>query len=343
VRLKYIHRYTDRHGHVRHYLRRHGEKKVPLPGAPGSPEFIAAYQQAMANPTQVPVKALATPGSVNAASIAWYASSGFTGLRASTQIVYRRILDGFRADYGTKPLALLHPQHIEAIVEKRAATPAAANHLLRVLRLMMRHAVAKKMLKADPTRDVARLKLRNQGIYSWTDAEIEQFEGRWPIGSKPRLAFELLLYTAQRRSDVVRMGRQHLRPGGLIYVRQVKTGKELEIPIHSYLQACIDAVPADNMTFLLTYAGRPFTPNGFYNAFTRWVEAAGLPAGRSPHGLRKAQARRLAEAGCSAHEIASITGHETLAEVQRYTKAADQRRMATSAMARVGRSKGRTG
>ncbi|MFX6357469.1 tyrosine-type recombinase/integrase, partial [Acinetobacter baumannii] len=52
------------------------------------------------------------------------------------------------------------------------------------------------------------------------------------------------------------------------------------------------------------------------------------------HGLRKAAARRLAEAGCSASEIAAITGHKTLAEVERYTRAADQERLARQAIQR---------
>src|SRR5207247_11179099 len=59
---------------------------------------------------------------------------------------------------------------------------------------------------------------------------------------------------------------------------------------------------------------------------------AGLPH-CSAHGLRKAAARVLAEAGCTAHEIGAITGHSSLAELVRYTKAADQRRLAEAAMA----------
>jgi integrase len=76
--------------------------------------------------------------------------------------------------------------------------------------------------------------------------------------------------------------------------------------------------------------------NGFYNTFIRWVEEAGIPAGRSPHGLRKACDRRLAEAGTTAHQIAAITGHATLAEVERYARAAEQAQMARAGMERIG-------
>ena len=92
----------------------------------------------------------------------------------------------------------------------RAEKPDSANLLRRVLRAMMQHAVEIGMRDDDPTRDVKAIKRKSDGYHSWTDAEIAQFEARHPIGTKPRLALALLLYTGQRRSDVVTMGRQHI-------------------------------------------------------------------------------------------------------------------------------------
>ena len=190
----------------------------------------------------------------------------------------------------------------------------------------MRHAVEIGIRADDPTRDVKPIKIKSDGFHSWTDAEVEQFEAAHPIGSKARLALALLLYTGQRRSDVVLMGRQHLRDGCL-HVRQLKTGAELAIPLHPALRTILDASPADNMAFLTTQFGKPFTSNGFGNWFRDRCNEAGLPQ-CSAHGLRKAAARGLADAGCTAHEIAAITGHASLREVQRYTKGADQKRLA---------------
>jgi integrase len=119
------------------------------------------------------------------------------------------------------------------------------------------------------------------------------------------------------------MGRQHVKDG-VIEVRQVKTGAHLFIPLHPELATAV-ATETDRLTVLITEAGKPFTPNRFHMRFKGWVKAAGLPDGRSPHGLRKAAATRLATAGCTSHQIAAITGHKTLAEVERYTKAADQK------------------
>jgi integrase len=133
------------------------------------------------------------------------------------------------------------------------------------------------------------------------------------------------------------MGRQHARNGGLS-VRQQKTGRSLEIPIHPILQAILDATPTDHLTFLTTRAGKPFSPAGFTNWFRDRCNEAGLPRGTSAHGLRKAACRRLAEAGCSANLIAAVSGHKSLREVQRYTEAADQARMAPSAMKTITRT-----
>lgn len=144
----------------------------------------------------------------------------------------------------------------------------------------------------------------------------------------------LLLYTAQRRSDVVRMGRQHVRDG-ILTMRQQKTGAEVSIPMHPQLQAIIAATAKDNLTFLVTGAGKPFSPAGFTNWFRQCCNEAGLPKGCSPHGLRKAASRRLAEHGCSPHEIMAITGHKTLKEVTRYTAAVDRKRLAITAMSKT--------
>jgi integrase len=336
IRLRYVHRYRDRHGRVRYYLRRPGHKAVPLPADPGSAQFFEAYQAALA--ASAPLPREARPGTFNALAASYYASSHFRQLRASTAAVYRRIIERLRADHGDKPVALLDAQGVRRLVEARVETPAAANHVLRTMRTLMAHAVAEKMLTSDPSREVRRLRERKQGAPTWSEEDIAAFEARWPIGCRPRLALALLLYTGQRRSDIVRMGRQHLRHG-LLHVRQIKTGAELEIPLHPELQRVLADCPPEHLTFLVTDAGAAYSVNGFYNSFSDWRAAARLPAGLSPHGLRKAAARRLAEAGCTSHEIRSITGHASLAEVERYTRAAEQRRLATAAIARIGKPK----
>jgi integrase len=184
----------------------------------------------------------------------------------------------------------------------------------------MQHAVETGLRSDDPTRDIRLLKVKSEGLHRWTESEIEQFERTHPIGSRERLAFALLLYSGQRRSDVVRMGRQHVQDG-MLRVRQDKTGTELVIPVSAELAEAIAAAAGGNLTFLTTHLGRPFSSQGFSYWFGRACDAAGLPPHCTAHGLRKSAARRLAEAGCTEHEIAAITGHASLHEVQRYTRA----------------------
>ena len=180
--------------------------------------------------------------------------------------------------------------------------------------------------------------MKTTGYRTWSEAEIERLESAYPVGSKARLAFALLLYTGQRRGDVVELGRQSIA-GDLLIIDQGKTdgGEEahLEIPLHPKLRAIIEATPTVGVkTFLVTHFGKPYTAPGFGNWFRELCDAAAC-VGVSAHGLRKATARRLAEIGCSANQIAAITGHATLKEVQRYTSAADRKRMAREAMAKL--------
>jgi integrase len=103
--------------------------------------------------------------------------------------------------------------------------------------------------------------------------------------------------------------------------------------VHPDLKTVIDATPCDHLTFVTTAHGKSFTPAGFGNRFRDWCDQAGLNH-CSAHGLRKAAAARLAERGATAHEIMAITGHRSLEEVERYTRAARQGKLADSGMAK---------
>ena len=129
------------------------------------------------------------------------------------------------------------------------------------------------------------------------------------------------------------MGRQHLRNGEL-HVIQQKTGTELFVPVHPDLAVLLATAP-NNLTFLTTGRGAPFTSAGFGNWFREKCDEAGLPAQCSSHGLRKAACRRLAETNCSAPTIMSISGHRSLSEVQRYIEEANRKKMARAGMATV--------
>jgi hypothetical protein len=215
---RYVHGYIDRHGKARWYFRRRGFKKVPLPGLPWSPEFMTAYEAAIAGqPIQV-CSTRTKPGTMRALAVSYYNSVAFRSLRPSSQSIYRFLIDRFCREagangvsYGDLPAATMRREHIVKMMAQRADKPDSANGLRKVLRAMMQHAVETGMRQDDPTRDVKAIKVKTTGIHSWTDDEIKQFEAKYQVGTKERLAFALLIGTGQRVSDVVAMGRQHIR------------------------------------------------------------------------------------------------------------------------------------
>jgi integrase len=341
-----LHQFVDRRrggAKARFYFRRDGFKRVPLPGLPGSAEFMSAYTAALAGASPVVIGARRLKaGSIAALITIYLASAKFLSKAPATKSTYRNILERLRVEHGDKPVADLERRHLEAMLARKARTPAAANHWLRLIKVLMLLAVKEGMRSDNPAADVEPIEHRTDGFHTWSEQEIAQFETHHPVGSKARLALALLLYTAQRRSDVVRMGRKHVR-GDVVDVRQQKTGKFVLIPMHPELFRILAATPAAiTPTFLMTAYGKAFTAAGFGGWFRDRCDEAGLSKECTAHGLRKAACRRLAEAGCSASVIASISGHTTLREVERYVKAADQERMARigmAAIANVGRTK----
>jgi integrase len=335
---KYVHHFVDdRFGKAkgRYYFRRRGFKQVPLPGLPGSLEFEQAYQAAMIDrPLAIGAKRIRV-GSLGALVIAYCNSPKFLTLAPSTRSTYRNILERFTKEHGDKPLALLTRQHINAMLARKVETPAAANHWLRLVKTLMHFAVAEGMRADDPSTGVEFLEHHTLGFHTWGEDEIATYREHHALGTKARLALELLLNMATRRSDVVKLGRQHVRDGVLRFRAKKtsrSTGMEVIIPVLPELQQALDAAPkSDHLTFLVTAYSKTFTANGFGGWFRDRCDEAGLPQ-CSAHGLRKACSRRLAEAGCSANVIAAVIGDTTLREVERYTKAADRKLMAQLGM-----------
>lgn len=326
--------YTDRHGKKRFRYRRRGQPQVALPGLPGSPEFAAAYATAADRPAPGAGAKRTKANTLNALAVMTYGTAEWKQLKPQTQITYRGIIERMRANGGDMPLTMLDSAMVKKMRDGKADTPSAANNMVKVLRWMCALAVERNLMTVNPCLGIKPLKVRSGGFHTWTDEEIARFEARWAVGTPERLAMALALYTLQRRGDVYLLGRQNIRDGR-IGLTQGKTGAELEVPIHPKLAECLAKVPPTQMLLLQSNKGAPYTRASFGNWFRKACREAGL-VGCSMHGLRKAQCRRLAEAGASAKQIMALSGHKTLKEVARYTEAAEQKRMAQDAMALVG-------
>lgn len=345
-KVKYVVEDTDRHGNVRLYYRKAGQPKVRLRGPIGSPEFLTDYRRAAKGPqpvrgaTEKPGKvAPVVPKSVRWLCGEYFKSAGFKQLDPRTQKVRRAILERMcqhKGD-GDKPFKLMEPRHVRLRRDELSDRPEAANGMVKALRQLYAYAVKYDLHDRNPAASVEYLRGNPEGFHSWTIEEIEKFENKHPVGSQARLALALALYTGQRLSDLIQLGRQHARDGWLTFTQHKGRNRNpvrMEIPIIPELQRIIDATPTGDLTYLVNERGTPWTAGSFGNRFRKWAREAGL--NDCPlHGLRKAAAARLAELGCTEFEIMAITGHRTSKEVTRYTRAARQKTRAESALKRL--------
>lgn len=320
------------------YFRKGKGARIPLP-SPGTKEFEEAYQAARIGQLvpKRPTKAPVLPQSFDALIISYMRDGNFRRLRQTSKAGYISRLEAIRKQHGHRSVpGLTRECIITKIMRPYADKPGAQLSTLKMLRILIKHAIVLGWLDRDPSIGISRPK--TQEIRSWTEAEIARYENKWPMETKQRLAFALHLYTGQRRSDVHRMTWADIDAGSnTISVVQQKTGAKLTMPLHRNLRAVLDHARREHVTILNTAYGKPFTVDGFSGFMRDAIRAAGLPLGCQPHGLRKAAGRRLAEAGCTAHEIMSVLGHKSLAEAERYTREADQARLANAAVSKLER------
>jgi integrase len=312
----YVYRDDNRHGRPRLYVwRGRGHRKVRIHEAPGMAAFQARYRELMTEAGtgahKITPRDTPTPNTLR-----WLCTQYFSAAEVRNRLdpqtlhVSRLIVDkmlqepiapGAEQVFGDCPLNRFGMDAVEILRDRRADKPEAANSRLKRLRTIFAWAVKKRKLTGvteNPAVGVERLRPRRVGGFpTWTAADVEKFEACHPVGTKARLALGLLLYTGVRRSDLVRLGRQHVRDGEITF-RPFKgrrqSARTITLPILPDLQRIIDATPVEpvdeatvgTMAYLVTDYGRPFTDAGFTNWFRGRCDEAGLP-GLSAHGLRK--------------------------------------------------------
>jgi site-specific recombinase XerD len=337
IRLKHLVEDVDRHGNIRLYVRIAGRPKVRIREIYPSDEFMAAYHAAIAdaNNRQRQAKS-AQRGSFRHLCQLYYAGNAFMSLDTSTQSWIRHHLDGICEKHADKPVTMMSSRHVRNLRNELEATPAAANKRLKALKVLFGWATEEEEAKHNPTIGVKKIKYATNGHHTWTAAEIEQYKQRHSLGTKQRLALDLLRFTTGRREDAVRLGPQHTR-GGRVKFTQAKNEHrkpvQIDIPLHADLKESIEATQSGHLTFLVTEYGKPYTPAGFGNAMRDWCDQANLRH-CSAHGLRKSTATQMAERGATGHEIRAVTGHQSLRQVDVYTQAARNKELADAAFAK---------
>lgn len=323
--------FQDKCGRTRYRFRKKGLPQYLFRHEPGTPEFTEELHRART--ATMPETPRHAPGSFDALIDSYYRSRRFTRMKQSSQRMRQNALERFRAQHGSKPVAALEARHIDRWMAELAETPHAANDLRKMLRQLMKHAILLGLRRDNPVDAVEPLRVDSDGYHCWTEAEIARFDERWPLGTRERLAKELLLYTALRRGDMVKIGRQH-RHGEKLVLRHHKNKSDTIIRILPPLAAALDAMGGEQMTYLVTAKGKPFEPASFGNWFRKACNAAGLPH-CTAHGLRKAMSRRLAESGATSLQGRAVTGHKTDAMFAHYAAAASRESMANEALDRV--------
>lgn len=333
--LKHVH-IVRSGGREYRYLRHPSLPRVPLPNdVPlDSPEFLRAYSEALRQPELAIAASRHAPGTIGALIAAAVSSERWHALSDGYRRTLRRHLDAIRERAAGARYADLRGRHIRADIAGLSA--GQARDRLKAWRFALGFAVEAGLLEADPSIGL-RPPQREAGEHpAWTADEIAAFRAHWPIGAAQRTAFELLYWTGARISDAVRLGPLMLDRDGVLTFRQQKTGDTAYVPWTCPLPAyakdmvtdrrmCLAAMPTGVMLWLVTQAGAPRTSRGLGNLVRDAAREAGIE-GKSAHGLRKARAVALAEAGATPHQIAAWTGHRTLKEVTRYTGESDRRK-----------------
>lgn len=324
--------YRDRHGKIRYRFRRKGHRQHSFKNAPGTEGFSKEYNnclQGLGAESIAPGANRIKPGTFNDLITRYYRSPDFLGPSDRTRTVYRGVIEAWRKKYGDAKVRDLETRHVEGMLAEKLPHRTAANMLRKRLNALMQFAIRQGMADTNPVLATKPYKVEGTGFHTWTEEEIAQYEKRHPVGTTARLAFDIMLWTGQRRGDARVLGPQHVKSKRLV-ITQEKTGANVSLPILPALAASIIATPRLGLVFLLSAHGKPYSSNGFGNKCRQWCDEAGL-SHCSAHGLRKAAARRLAEAGCSNQQIKAWTGHTTDFEVARYTRAADQKALSDDA------------
>lgn len=309
------------------YFQRRGFKSVRFKSQPGTPEFAAEYAAILRGRAPVP-----EGRTLLALAISYQLSDRFTELAPRTKRDYLAVLDFVKGKLGHLSAERMQRKDVIRAQTVNKAATRFANYIVQVLRVMFEHAIDQGWRPENPAKGVRLLKSGRPPRLPWPADKIAAFREAAPIGTRPRLIFELLLGTGQRIGDVLKMRWNDLDSGG-VHVRQGKTGAALWIPLTSGLQEALGATPKVGLTICAQANGRPTSYDGAHALLMGIRKAVGAEA-HDMHALRHTAAHELAAAGCSDEIIQAVTGHSSLSMVAHYAGSARQRSRAKEAQSR---------
>jgi integrase len=328
-----LQREISRHGRAAWYVRRGHGSRIRIRAEFGTPEFEAEYRAALDG---APIEAANKKARVGTLEWLWERyreTSAWTALSLATRKQRENIMRPVLAQSGTVSATAVNRTHISKGSDRRRETPAQARHFINTMRGLFRWAADAGHVKADPTAGVKYPpKRKSAGFPAWTEDDVARYEAEWPKGTKERVWLGVLLYTGLRRSDAVRLGRQHVRDG-VATLRTKKNGITVTIPIRPVLDDILRAGPCGDLAFICGERGQPLTKESFGNLFRDACNAAGVT--KSAHGVRKIGAIRHAHSGPTVAELDAIFGWQGGGMASLYIREADRARLAKAAMSKL--------
>ena len=276
-----------------------------LPGKPGSPEFVDAYNKAIAERTQPP------HGVLLSILQPYQASPDFQDLAPSTRRSYVPLIKWIEKAFGDFPLTAMTDRRSRGVFmawRDRIAVESGrrqADYAWTVLARVLSWGLDRGLVAANPCERGGRLYRASRSDKIWTEADEAAFLAKAP--THLHLPLVLALWTGQRQGDLLRLP-WSAYDGIHIRLRQGKTGARIVIPVGAPLKSALDATPRRSTLILTSTGNRPWTSDGFRSSWRKACATAGV-TGVTFHDLRGTAVTRLALAGCTEAEIASITGH----------------------------------
>jgi integrase len=275
-----------------------------LPGKPGDPEFVAAYNSAVARKVEAPA------GTLLSILNGFQASSNWSDLAPRTQRDYIKLIKVIELKFGDFPLSAMSDRRTRGIFmewrdERAKASRRQADYGWQVLARILSWAHGRGLVSANPCEKGGRLYRGSRAEKVWTDADEEAFLASAP--AHLHLPLILALWTGQRQGDLLRLTWPQY-DGKVIRLQQSKTGMRVVIPIGAPLKAALDAKRGKVGTILLNSDGEPWTADGFRSSWRKACAAAGI-IGVTFNDLRGTAVTRLAQVEASVAQIATITGH----------------------------------
>ena len=276
----------------------------PLRGEPGTPEFIASYNEAAAR------KATPPAGVLLSILQGYQASDDFRSLATRTRADYVQHIKAIERKFGDLPLSALSDRRTRGVFlawrDKLAlSSRRQADYAWVVLALTLSWALNRGLIVANPCEKGGRLYRGSRADKIWTDADEAAFLERAP--EHLHLALMLALWTGQRQGDLLRLP-WSAYDGTRIRLRQSKGGVQVVVPVGKPLKAMLDATAKHSTIILTNSDGAPWTEDGFRASWGKACKRAGV-SGVTFHDLRGTAVTRLALVGCSEAEIATVTGH----------------------------------